>query len=89
VHHIIHFGIKKLPPDAPEILNMDQWQDKIARKPFNLTQASDYLGISPATVKKWAESDYIPFHKSGRTYRFNVKYLKKFKKSLKNGKPRC
>ena len=86
-HHIVHFGIKNIPLEMPEILDLDQWQEEIAREPFNLAQASDYLEVSPATVKKWTESGRIPFQKSGRTYRFNVRDLKKFKKSLKNGKP--
>ncbi|QTA85568.1 helix-turn-helix domain-containing protein [Desulfonema magnum] len=86
-HHIVHFGIKNMPPDMPEILDLDEWQEEIAREPFNLTQASDYLGVSAATVKKWAESGRILFHKVGRTYRFDVRDLKKFKKSLKNGNP--
>ncbi len=79
-NHIIHFGIKDLPPNMPEILDLNGWQEEIARKPFNLTQASDYLGVSSVTLKKWVESGYIPFHKSGRTYSFNVTELKKFKK---------
>jgi excisionase family DNA binding protein len=81
-HHIVHFGIKNIPADMPEILDLNQWQEEIARTPFNLTEASDYLGVSAATVKKWAESGRIPFDKSGRTYRFDVRDLKKFKKTL-------
>lgn len=41
--HIIEFGIRNPHLDAPEILDIKAWQDEIARKPFNLKQAS---GIS-------------------------------------------
>ena len=34
--HIIEFGIKGAHHDLPEILNIKEWQDEIASKPFNL-----------------------------------------------------
>ena len=46
VRYIIEFGIKGAHHDSPELLNIKEWQDEIASKPFNLKQASEYLGVS-------------------------------------------
>ena len=81
--HIIHFGIKTYPSETPEILNLKEWkewQDGIARKPFNLKQASDYLGVSSVTLRRWIKKGRISAYKTGRAYTFDVKDLKEFKK---------
>jgi len=83
-HHIVCFGIKTSLPDIPEKLDMKQWQHEIAEKPFNLREASDYLGVSPATLKKWVREGRIISHKDGKEYCFDVIRLKKFRKSHKD-----
>jgi len=52
VRYIIEFGIKGAHHDSPELLNIKEWQDEIASKPFNLKQASEYLGVSSVTYKR-------------------------------------
>jgi len=54
--HIIEFGIRVPHPDVPEILDMKAWQDEIARKPFNLKQASEYLGVFICYPQKMGQS---------------------------------
>jgi excisionase family DNA binding protein len=82
--HIVFFGINISPPDIPEKLDMTQWQREIANEPFNLREASDYLGVSPATLKKWVREGRIISHKDGKEYRFDVIGLKKFRKFYKD-----
>ena len=79
--HIIEFGIKGLHPDAPEILDIKGWQNEIARKPFNLKQAAEYLGVSSVTLRRWVKTGPVSAHKIGRAYTFDVKYLKELKKA--------
>ncbi len=79
--HIIEFGIKGPHPDVPEILEIKEWQDEIARKPFNLKQASEYLGVSSVTLRRWVKSGRILAYKIGRTYTFDVRDLKELKKA--------
>lgn len=81
VRYIIHFGIKTYPSETPEILNLKEWQDEIAQKPFNLKQASDYLGVSSVTLRRWIKKGRISAYKTGRAYTFDVKNLKEFKKN--------
>ncbi len=50
--HIIEFGIKGAHYDLPEILDIKEWQDEIAKKPFNLKQAAEYLGVSSVTLRR-------------------------------------
>jgi excisionase family DNA binding protein len=76
--HIIEFGIKGAHYDLPEIKD---WQDEIAQKPFNLKQASDYLGISSVTLRRWIKNGRISAYKVGRAYTFDVRDLKRFKKN--------
>ena len=78
--HIIDFGIRGSYPDAPEILDVNEWQDEIASKPFNLKQASEYLGISSVTLRRWIKTGRISAYKVGRAYTFEVMDLKRFKK---------
>ena len=80
-HHIIEFGIKGVPHDLPEILNIKEWQNEIASKPFNLKQASEYLGVSSVTLRRWIKTGRISAYKVGRAYTFEVMDLKRFKKS--------
>ena len=78
--HIIEFGIKGTHRDLPEILNIKEWQDEIASKPFSLKQASEYLGISSVTLRRWLKAGKISAYKVGRAYTFEVMDLKIFKK---------
>ena len=82
--HIISFGIYLPPKNIPEVLNLNQWQQEIAKEPFNLREASDYLGISYAALKRLLKEGRIPYQKTGREYRFDVIELKKFKKICPN-----
>ena len=86
--HIIEFGIRVPHPDVPEILDMKAWQDEIARKPFNLKQASEYLGVSSVTLRRWVKAGRISASKIGRAYTFDVMDLKNLKKAhlTKKGK---
>ena len=79
--HIIEFGIKASHPDVPEILDIKGWQDEIAKKPFNLKQASEYLGVSSVTLRRWVKTGRVLAHKIGRAYTFDVKHLKELKKA--------
>lgn len=79
--HIIEFGIRGPHPDAPEILDMKAWQDEISRKPFNLKQASEYLGVSSVTLRRWVKAGRVLAAKIGRAYTFDVRELKKLKKA--------
>jgi excisionase family DNA binding protein len=79
--HIIEFGIRVPHPDVPEILDMKAWQDEIARKPFNLKQASEYLGVSSVTLRRWVKAGRISASKIGRAYTFDVMALKNLKKA--------
>ncbi len=79
--HIIHFGIKAAPSETPEILNLQSWQEELSRKPFNLKQAAEYLGISTVTIRRWVKSGRLSACKAGRAYTFEVKDLKAFKKA--------
>jgi len=79
--HIIEFGIKGYHPDVPEILDIKGWQDEIARKPFNLKQASEYLGVSSVTLRRWVKAGQILAYKIGKAYTFDLRDLKEFKKA--------
>ncbi len=79
--HIIEFGIKGAHHDLPEILKIKEWQDEIASKPFNLKQASEYLGVSSVTLRRWIKTGRVTAYKIGRAYTFEVMELKKFKKN--------
>ena len=78
-NHIIKFGIKDTHHDFPEILDVKEWQDEIARKPFNLKQASEYLGVSSVTLRRWIKTGRVSAYIIGRAYTFEVMELKKFK----------
>jgi len=79
--YIIEFGIKSLHQDVPEILDIKGWQDEIARKPFNLKQAAEYLGVSSVTLRRWVKTGRVSAHKIGRAYTFDVRHLKELKKA--------
>jgi len=79
--HIIEFGIKGLHPDVPEILDIKAWQNEIAQKPFNLKQASEYLGVSSVTLRRWVKAGRVLASKIGRAYTFDVRDLKELKKA--------
>jgi excisionase family DNA binding protein len=79
--HIIEFGIRGSYPDTPEILDIKTWQDEIARKPFNLKQASEYLGVSSVTLRRWVKAGRVLASKIGRAYTFDVKDLKELKRA--------
>ena len=84
--HIIEFGIRGPHPDAPEILDIKAWQDEIASKPFNLKQASEYLGVSTVTLRRWVKSGRVMASKIGREYTFDVRELKELKKAHRTNK---
>ena len=44
-----------LQQDFPGMLNLKQWQADIAVRPFNLKEASEYLGISEVTLRRWVK----------------------------------
>ena len=79
--HIIEFGIRGPYPDVPEILDIKAWQDEIARKPFNLKQASEYLGVSSVTLRRWVKAGRVLASKIGTAYTFDVRDLKELKKA--------
>lgn len=79
--HLVTFGIKNPLPETPEPLNLESWQKEIAEKPFNLKDASDYLGISVVTLRRWVKTGRVPAYKIGRAYSFDVRELKNFKRS--------
>jgi len=78
--YIIRYGIMGEHDNSPEILNLRQWQEDIAEKPFNLKHASEYLGISPVTLRRWIKNGRLTACKAGRAYTFDVLDLKRFKK---------
>jgi len=78
--HIIEFGIRNYHNDMPENLDIEAWQNEIASKPFNLKQASEYLGISTVTLRRWIKAGRITAYKVGRAYSLDVSALKNFKK---------
>ncbi|MBW2608789.1 MAG: helix-turn-helix domain-containing protein [Deltaproteobacteria bacterium] len=79
--HIVEFGIRGHHPHTSEILDIKAWQDEIARKPFNLKQASEYLGVSSVTLRRWVKAGRVLASKIGRAYTFDVSDLKKLKKA--------
>ena len=79
--HIIEFGIRGPHPDVPEILDIRAWQDEIASKPFNLKQASEYLGVSSVTLRRWVKAGRVLASKIGRAYTFDVRDLKELKRA--------
>ena len=78
--HIIEFGIKVAPPETPDVLDIKAWQEEIAKKPFNLKQASEYLGVSPVTLRRWVKAGHVSAQKIGRAYTFDVIDLKELKR---------
>ncbi|MBI5605269.1 MAG: helix-turn-helix domain-containing protein [Deltaproteobacteria bacterium] len=66
----------------PEILNLQLWQEELSRKPFNLKQAAEYLGISTVTIRRWVKSGRLSACKAGWAYIFEVKELKALKKPI-------
>ncbi len=78
--HIIEFGIRGPHQDVPEILDIKTWQDEIAKKPFNLKEAAEYLGVSSVTLRRWVKAGRVSASKIGRAYTFDVRVLKELKK---------
>ncbi|MBU0734726.1 MAG: helix-turn-helix domain-containing protein [Proteobacteria bacterium] len=78
--HIIEFGIRGSHQDVPEILDIKAWQDEIAKKPFNLKEAAEYLGVSSVTLRRWVKAGRVSASKIGRAYTFDVRVLKELKK---------
>jgi len=78
--HIMKYGIMGPHRDLPEVLDLKQWQADIAVKPFNLKEASEYLGISEVTLRRWVKKGRLTACKAGRAYTFDVLDLKRFKK---------
>jgi excisionase family DNA binding protein len=78
--HIVEFGIRSGAKDTPEILDLEAWQNEIAAKPFNMKEASEYLGVSSVTLRRWVKDGRVPGYKIGRAYTFDVTDLKELKK---------
>lgn len=78
--HILKYGIMGPHQDSPEVLNLKRWQADIAVRPFNLKEASEYLGISEVTLRRWVKRGRLTACKAGRAYTFDVLALKEFKK---------
>ena len=79
--HIIEFGIRGPHPDATEILDIKAWHDEFASTPFNLILASEYLGVSSVTLRRWVKAGRVLASKIGRAYTFDVSDLKELKKA--------
>jgi excisionase family DNA binding protein len=82
--HIVNFGIQEYK-ESLEPLNLDLWQKELAEKPFRLKEASEYLGVSTVTLRRWIKSGKLSGYKIGRAYSFDVLELKKFKRSFLTG----
>ena len=78
--HIVEFGIRGQNQDVPEVLDMKAWQDEIAKKPFTLKEAAEYLGVSSVTLRRWVKAGRVSASKIGRAYTFDVVVLKELKK---------
>ena len=78
--HIMEFGIRGQNQEVPEILDMKAWQDEIAKKPFTLKEAAEYLGVSSVTLRRWVKAGRVSASKIGRAYKFDVDVLKELKK---------
>jgi excisionase family DNA binding protein len=78
--HIVEFGIRGQDRDVPEILDMKAWQDEIAKKPFTLKEAAEYLGVASVTLRRWVKAGRVSASKIGRAYTFDVGVLKKLRK---------
>jgi excisionase family DNA binding protein len=83
--HIMTFGIRTAGGNVLETLNLDDWQKELAEKPFSLKEASEYMGVSTVTLRRWLKSGKLWGYKIGRAYSFDVLDLKKFKKSFLTG----
>ncbi len=83
--HILKFGLITAGGDAPEILNLEVWEKELADRPFSLKEASEYLGVSTVTLRRWIKSGKLSSYKIGRAYSFDVLDLKKFKKNFVTG----
>ncbi len=77
--YILKYGIMGTHQDSPAVLDLKQWQTEIALKPFNLKEASEYLGISEVTLRRWIKKGRLTACKAGRAYAFDVLDLKRFK----------
>jgi excisionase family DNA binding protein len=60
-------------------------QNELAERPFSLKEASEYLGVSTVTLRRWIKSGKLSGYKIGRAYSFDVLDLKKFKKTFTTG----
>ena len=79
--HIMEYGIRGQRKDVPEVLDMKAWQDEIAKKPFNLKEGAEYLGVSSVTLRRWVKAGRVSASKIGRAYTFEVRVLKKLKQT--------
>ena len=83
--HILKFGIRTSGRDELETLSIDVWQKELADRPFSLKEASEYLGVSTVTLRRWIKSGKLSGYKIGRAYSFDVLELKEFKKTFVTG----
>ncbi len=66
--------------DSAEILDLKQWQSEIAEKPFNLIQASEYLGVPQSELREYVKKGLLRASGFPESCTFNVLELKEFKK---------
>ena len=64
-----------------ELEVMKAWQDEIAKKPFTLKEAAEYLGVASVTLRRWVKAGRVSASKIGRAYTFDVRDLKKLKQT--------
>ena len=83
--HILTCGIRTSVGDEIETLDLEVWQKELAERPFSLKEASEYLGVSTVTLRRWIKSGKLSGYKIGRAYSFDVLDLKKFKKAFVTG----
>ena len=48
---------------------------------YTAKEVSIYLGLNEETVRKWVQRGYIPFHKFGKSLRFDLHKLENWIKN--------
>lgn len=85
VRYIVEYGVMNVPHDSAEILDLKQWQSEIAETPFNLIQASEYLGLSQSELRECVKKGLLRASGFPELCTFNVLDLKEFKKQYVAG----
>ncbi|MCP4688952.1 MAG: helix-turn-helix domain-containing protein [Desulfobacterales bacterium] len=79
--HFMNYGIIASPKEITGALDLEDWRNEIDQRPIDLKKASEYLGVSPVTLRRWIKSGRILAYKTGRAFSFDLKELKRFKLS--------